>query len=48
MTAKGFVKILLAKEGLKMTELVALANKSGNKKYFLLFLSNLRMKQLEM
>lgn len=33
MTAKGFVKILLAKEGLKMKELINLANKNSEKKY---------------
>ena len=35
MTAKSFIKILLAKEGLKMTELVNLANQNSNKKYSL-------------
>ncbi len=35
MTAKEFVKILLAKEGLKMKELVQLANEKGDKKYSL-------------
>ena len=33
MTAKGFVKILLAKEGLKMKELINLANEKSDKKY---------------
>ena len=33
MTAKEFVKILLAKESMTMTELIKLANESTNKKF---------------
>ncbi len=35
MTAKEFVKILLAKEGITLKELAKIASENGNKKYTL-------------